>query len=150
MDTISIQKEVDGETVNIERSLVGMVQAETGSLTSGIAGAVVAGQDASVTNGGGFAIVAGRDVPIENGGSWVLVAGRDVNVTNGGGLVVVAQNASARSGFVGVLLSRQAALDADTRVLMTTPQAAALGAGIGVGAVLASFILRLLFGRRSG
>ena len=65
----------------------------------------------------------------------------DVRTRSTSAATVAAGSVKAESGFVGVALGGSVELK-DSRVLMTPPQAAALGAGL----ALTGFLLKKLFG----
>jgi hypothetical protein len=151
--------------VTVRGSLVGRVQArkalvtgsgagavvagEDATLSASFAGAVVAGRDMVVTAGGGQFLVAGGDITLTTGGAQILVAGGDVDATNLNGGVLVARRVSVERGIVGVLVARDADLG-NARVLLNTPQAAALGAVLGLVAPVVAFLLHRSFRRRKG
>ena len=103
--------------------------------------AYFAAEDLSISRGGGTFMVAGRDVSIEQGGANVIVSAGDVSITQGGGGMIAAGSVKAEGGFIGVALGGSVELR-DSKVLMTPPQAAALGAGL----ALTGFLLKKLFG----
>ena len=152
MAGVSIVKTAEGQDVQLDRVIAGYVQGENVSLTSGMAGSVVASNDAALTSGGALAIVAGRDITVTSGGGEVVVAGRDLSINGGGAGLLKAQNASVQNAFVGVVLSGKTELGEGARVLLDTKQACALGAGIGVGiglgAALGALLVRIVTGRK--
>ncbi len=115
---------------------------------------LVTADDVRMTQAGSFVVMAsgpasfkqaaanfcfvGGDVDVTQGGSNVTIAAGDVSVRQGGGGIMVGAKVDVREGFVGAVLARDVQLE-NSRVLLTTPQAAAFGAAL--GAVL------LLFGR---
>ena len=99
---------------------------------------MVAGGDVAVTAGGGAAFVAGGDMTITQGGGQYLVAGGTMRIAQGGGAILVAGQASVERGIVGLLVSGKTTLNQGARVLLTTPQAAALGAALGLVFAMAS------------
>jgi hypothetical protein len=105
--------------------------------------AMAAGGDMSVSNGGAWAMAVGGALELTNGGSIVMAVGNGAKITNGGAVVLNAvDTASVQNGFVGVLLTRQANISENSRVLMSTTQAAAFGAVLGAVFAVFSWLLR--------
>ncbi len=96
---------------------------------AGVTAALSSG-DMSMTQGGGQFAIAGGNLSITMGGSNALLAGGDVDIQQGGALILGARSVSVKQGFVGAVIAGDVKLD-ESRVLMSTPQAAALGAAIG-------------------
>ena len=128
--------------------LRGVVRAETVTLRNGFAAAVMGSNEAQVASGGALliaagntmqengggagALLAGNSLEIHGGGGWVLLAGNSIPIQNGGGAVLVAGRAEVKHGVVGVLLAGHTTLGEGARVLLSTPQALALGAACGL------------------
>jgi hypothetical protein len=128
--------------------LQGVVRAEKVTLRSGVAAAMVGSNEAQVAGGGALliaagntmqvngggagALMAGNSLHINGGGGWVLLAGNSISIENGGGAVLGASRAEVQHGVVGVLLAGHTTLGEGARVLLTTPQALALGAACGL------------------
>jgi hypothetical protein len=113
-----------------------LVAAADASVVQSGAAALVAGQDLHLTTGGGGVLVAGRDLTVRAGGGVVLVAGRDLRVARGGGGVLVASEAAVERGAVALLVAGRTTVADGGRVLLGLPQAAALGAALGLVLVL--------------
>jgi hypothetical protein len=166
MDTTSRGKggilrsvKADGD-VGVERSLVGMVNAHDVSIARSAAGPTLAGRDVSVkqsacgpmivggnvsiSQGGCGPMIAGGGVTIERGGCGPMIAGGDVSIERSGCQSVMAVGGATlgRSSFVGVVLSPRVTVEDGGRVLMSVPQAAALGAACGLVFALARSVFR--------
>ncbi len=96
---------------------------------AGVTAALSSGDMSMIQGGGNFAI-AGGNLAITMGGSNALLAGGDVSIEQGGALLMGARSVSVRQGFVGAVVAANVELE-ESRVLLTTPQAAALGAALG-------------------
>jgi hypothetical protein len=118
------------EFVNVESSIVGSVSAE---------------QDASIQDSVVGVSAAGRDMTADGSVMSVVAVGRDLDFQNGSGLVFsVGNTAEVTNSMIGVLSARGDLTLVDSKVLMTTRQALALGIGIGsTFALLLGLILRL-------
>jgi hypothetical protein len=80
------------------------------------------------------------DVSITYGGCGPVLARGGVSITNGGTQSVLAAEAHVGSGaFVGAVIAPRVTVAEGARVMMTTPQAAALGAAF--GAIVGMFVL---------
>jgi len=107
---------------------------------AGVTAAICSG-DLSMTQGGGNFAVAGGNLSITMGGSNAILAGGDVEIQQGGAVLLAAKSVSVSQGFVGVALGAEVKLEG-SRVLLSTPQAAAFGAAIGAVLFLLSKLLR--------
>jgi len=135
------------EVGKLEASLSAIASAKTGSLDatgSAIGMANVAGDsdmklsvaalvnakgDASFHQSYASAFIAGKDVSVSQGGSPVVIA-RTITFEQAGSLVAVASSASVRRGFVGLLLSGDADISEDSKVLMTGRSVLILAAAV--------------------
>jgi hypothetical protein len=135
--------ETNGHT-NVERSVVGVMRGEDIEMTRGGAGVVLARHDVSMRQGGGGPIIAGGDVKFHQGGGGPVLARGNVTLEQGlmqtvvaGGRVTVGNR-----GFVAFALSPSTTVEDGGKVLMTVRQAAAFGAALGVGVLLAAGLRR--------
>ena len=104
----------------------------------GRAAAMVAANDLHVTRGGAAAMAAGHDLHVTKGGASWMLAGGEMHVQNGGGAVLVGGKTRLEGGLVGLSIAGKTEIAPGARVLFTTKQALAFGAGL----VLAATILR--------
>ncbi len=134
----------EGQTrhVEVRSGVAGVVQAGEVSITSGGVLVAVAEQDIKIMSGGGSLLVAGRDMSITSGGGSLLVAGNNMNIQNGGGAAMITSNATLSRSFVGLLLCSKAEMHEGSRILLSTPQAAVLGAALGIVLAVAGRLLR--------
>jgi hypothetical protein len=131
--------------VTVRRSLVGAVSAHSVLLEQAAAGPMMTSGDVSIHNGGCGPVMCSGDVTIHNGGCGPVLARGSVSITNGGTQSVLTGEAHVGSGaFVGAVIAPKVTVAEGARVMMTTRQAAAFGAAVGV--VLGLFAL----GRRRG
>ena len=100
------------EQIAVERSLVGAVAGEQ----------VLVRQDVSITNGGSGPIAAAGSVSIVNGGAQTIA-------TLGGATL-------GERSFVAFVLAPKVTIERGATVLMSTPQALAAGAAVGVAIAL--------------
>lgn len=127
--------------VGIQRSLVGAISAHDVNLLQAASGPVMASGDVTITQGGCGPLMCSGDVTITNGGCGPTIARGSVSFHNGGTQSVIAGEAHLGSGsFVGLVAAPKVTVEDGARVLMSTPQAAAFGAALGV--VLALFLRR--------
>jgi hypothetical protein len=147
--------------VEIRSGFAGVVEARNATLSSAAAGIVAAGVDAHVESGGASAMIAGRDMQLESGGGFVLISGGGMSIKQGGGQVLVSggpvnieqggaaimltPSATLKRSGVMLLISGKTDLGEGSRVLLSAPQALALGAAFGIAFALVN---RLLRGRR--
>jgi hypothetical protein len=143
---------------NQQEGLAFQVEGDRVQFGPGFALSVSANQDAQLSQGGAIAVAAGRDMHIEQGGGQVIAVGHDLKLENGAGgylrvggeaildnsMVVasVSQQVDARDSMLGIVLARQVNLGEGSRVLLNTPQAAAMGAMLGAVFGLVSWLLR--------
>jgi hypothetical protein len=135
---------VQGDEVEVFNSVVGTVTAgANATLSSGGAMVVAASNDLKVMGGGAAIIAAGRDMTIQGGGGTLIATGRDLRVQGGGGALLFAGNsATLERSYVNVLVSGNVEVGEGGRVLLSTPQALALGAALGAVFALVSSLLR--------
>ncbi len=107
---------------DIERSVVGAINAESVTLTQGAALAMVVSGDAAISQGGASVVVA-RSVEIETGAACCVIAG----------------DASVARSWVGFMAARNAQISDDSRVIIDTRAGLIIGAflfgGLGLLAV---------------
>jgi hypothetical protein len=104
---------------------------------------VSAKQDAEVNNSMVFSVAVGNCMTTSNGLDMVTAVGHDLHVNQGAVLIAtVGGQAQVENGTVGLLVAKSGATLNNTRVLMTTQQALALGAALGVVFALVSKLLR--------
>lgn len=97
---------------------------------AGVTAALSSG-DMSMIQGGGNLAIAGGNLAVTMGGSNAMLAGGDVSIEQGGAVVMAAKSVSIRQGFVGAVVAADVELN-ESQVLMSTPQAAAFGAALGL------------------
>lgn len=124
--------------VEVRSGFATIVQAQEVSINGGGSIVIGAGQDIKIMGGGGTLIAAGNNISIMSGGGSVLVAGNSISVQNGGGAALITNRATLSRSFVALLLCRKAEMREGSRVLLGTPQAAALGAALGLVFALVS------------
>ncbi len=118
---------------------------EKGLVENSVALSVSAQQDAGIENSMVFGAVAGRDMTVEESMVTVAAVGHDLTLQEGGAVVVQVGGAvQVEGGAIGLLVARSEVTLNNSKILMTTQQALALGAAFGVVFAL----LRTLFGRR--
>jgi hypothetical protein len=133
---------IDAELVSLDRSLVGLAQANDVTIAGGGAGVILASKGAAISRGGAVAFVSGGSMTVTQGGGQALVAGGSMTVTQGGGGIMVAGQASVEQSLIGVLICGRATLHNGVRVLLNTPQAIAMGVALGLAFALAGGWLR--------
>jgi len=109
---------------------------------------VTAKHDAEVNNSMVFSVAVGNSMTTSNGLDMVTAVGHDLIVKEGAVLVAtVGGQAQVENGTVGLLVAKSGATLNNTKVIMTTQQALALGAAFGVVFALLS---KLLGGKKRG
>ncbi len=117
-------------------------QTENG-LNSGMGVTVNAPNDAKVDSSMAVVIAVGRDAQIDSSLANVVPVGRDLSMSDSvGGIMPVGNKAELHGSSVGVLISNNIELSEDSKVLLTTPQAIALGAALGSAFAMVTFLLR--------
>jgi hypothetical protein len=125
-------EDTSSRIVEVRSGFAPVVQAQEVSIKGGGALVIAAGNDIKIMGGGGTLIGAGNDISIVAGGGSVLKAGNNLSVQSGGGAALIANRATLSNSFVGLMLSRKVEMREGSRVLLGTPQAAALGAALGL------------------
>jgi hypothetical protein len=129
---------------DVSRKLVGVVKAHDVRLTGSAAGLVAAGGNLSIHNGGCGPVLTNGNVTITNGGCGPLIAKGNVSIEKGGTQAVVAAGGATigRNAFVGVVASPKVTIEDGGRVLLDSPKAIAVGAGVGLGVALLARLLK--------
>jgi hypothetical protein len=136
-------RQVSGKNVQLSSGVAGQVSAEQNvTMTSSVAGIVSAGQDMQMDKSGAQIVAVGNNLHLANGSLGISAIGNDVKLENG---MIIFANAgnqvSLQNGMIGVAFSPQLNLK-ESQVLLTTPQAAALGAALGAVFAVLTWILR--------
>jgi len=135
--------EVAGDAA-VERSLIGAINAHNVSLHQAAAGPVMSSGDVAITQGGCGPVMCSGDVTIRQGGCGPSIVHGNLSIEQGGTQSVIAAG-EARLGdhaYVGVVLAPKVTVEAGAKVLLSTPQALAFGAGAGVAVALLSRLFR--------
>ena len=104
---------------------------------------VSAQQDAEVNNSLVFSTAVGRDLTATDSMLVNIAAGHDLKLQQGGaGVLKVGGQAQVENGTIGLLIAKSDVTLTNSRVLMTTPQAIALGAAFGAVYALLRVLLR--------
>ncbi len=124
----------------VERSLVGVMRARDVHLTQAAAGPVLAGGSLSILQGGCGPVVANGSVTIRQGGCGPMIANGNVSIEQGGTQsIIAAGGATLRDhAYVGLVLAPKVTVEEGGRVLLSTPQALAFGAAVGLVYALVS------------
>ncbi|MGH2634694.1 MAG: hypothetical protein ACRDHU_00860 [Actinomycetota bacterium] len=118
--------------VTLRTSLVGAISAHNVRLEQAAAGPLMTSGDVTIHQGGCGPVLCSGDVSFHQGGCGPVLARGNVTFSQAGTQSVIAGDVQLRSGaFAGLVLAPKITVEEGARVLMTTPQAAALGAGFG-------------------
>lgn len=150
-DHVAIERSAVGSVTarqaDIAGSAVGSLSAEGQVTVSMSATGIVNGQaDVSLDKGYATVMVAGGDLSVRQGGGSVL-AGNTVSVDTGGAALMVAGEADVRKGWIGILLTRDANLSEDSRVIVDTKAAIIISAVLAAGFAMVAAIMADAFGR---
>jgi hypothetical protein len=129
---------------SVERSLVGFVRARDVHLHQAVAGPIAAGGNLSILQGGCGPVIANGAVTIRQGGCGPTIANGDVSIEQGGTQSIVAAGGATIGdhAYVGLVLSPKVTVEEGGKVLMSTPQALAFGAAVGLVFALISRVTR--------
>ena len=129
---------------SVTRSVVGAVRARDVHLTQAMAGLVAADGNVSILNGGCGPVLANGGVTLRNGGCGPLIANGDVSIEQGGTQSVMAAGGATigPSAWVGLVVSPKVTVEDGGKVLMSTRQAAAFGATVGLVVALLTRMVR--------
>lgn len=152
----AVPRLVTDREIEVKRSGVGLVRAETVTVNQAAVGAVLARGDVSVARGGGRAFLAGGDLRIQQGGGGMFVAGGDAEIHQGGvgtlvalggarfeqGGAVLALTKDVRAGAgatIGVAIAPRMTMAPGSKVVAGTREVVV--GGMVAGAVLALVML---------
>lgn len=156
---IRLEREVEGESVQLRQGVVGVIRAEHVEISAGGAAlvfadddvhlerggarSIFAGEKLSITQGGAGLILSGGDTTINQGGAGTLLSLGDVRIDQGGAAAVIAPTVRVEGGgFVGLALGQRVELGEGVRVL-AGPREAGVIAGAALLAMIA-LVLNLL------
>jgi hypothetical protein len=133
-----------GSERDVTGRFVGLVKGEDVRLTRSAAGLVATRGTLSILNGGCGPVLTSGGVSIRNGGCGPVLAKGAVCIQNGGTQAIVAAGGATigQRAFVGVVASPKVIIEEGGRVLLNSPMAVAVGAGIGFGVVMLSRLMR--------
>jgi hypothetical protein len=100
------------------------------------------GHDLQLTNGGALALMVGNDLVANNSVAVVNNMGGAAQLLDCASVVVSSPQVTAHRSVIGMLISSNTQLGDDTRVMINTPQAIAIGAAFGAAFALFSLLLR--------
>lgn len=128
----------------VTKGLVGVVKAHDVHLQGSAAGLVAAAGDLSILNGGCGPVLTNGSVTIRNGGCGPVLAKGAASIEYGGTQAILAAGGATigRNAFVGVVASPRVTIEDGGRVLLSSPAAIAVGAGVGLGVALLSRLIR--------
>jgi hypothetical protein len=129
---------------DVARKLIALVKARDVHLTGSAAGFVAAGGNLSIQNGGCGPVLTNGNVTITNGGCGPVIARGDASIEKGGTQAIFAAGGAriGRNAFVGVVASPNVTIEDGGRVLLDSPKAIAIGAGVGLGVALLARLMR--------
>ncbi len=139
-----VTSKVGGKNVEIQSGLAGQVSAEQDvTMTSSVAGIVAAGQNMEMNQSRAQIAAVGQDLKMDQGAIGLATVGHDLSLGDGMvGFANAGSQVTVQRGMVAVAISPQINLGENGQVLLTTPQAAALGAALGAGFAIITWILR--------
>jgi hypothetical protein len=118
-----------------------LVTADRVTISQANTSVALAKGDLDVRRGGGSLLAAGGNARVTQGGAMAIAAGGNVTIEEGGAVVLAARSVDVSNGFVGLALGRSVTVR-DSRILLGTAQAAALGAALGAVVVLGRLLAR--------
>jgi hypothetical protein len=129
---------------DVTRKLVGVVKAGDVQLSGSAAGLVVAAGDVSILNGGCGPVLTNGNLTIRNGGCGPVIARGNASIEKGGTQAIIAAGGAriGRNAFVGVVASPKVTIEDGGRVLLDSPMAIVVGAGVGLGVALFARLLK--------
>lgn len=132
------------EDVRVERSLVGVLRARDVHLHQAGAGPIAASGSISILQGGCGPVIANGGVTIRQGGCGPMIVNGDVSIEQGGTQSIIAAGGATIGdhAYVGLVLSPKVTVEDGAKVLMSTPQALAFGAGVGATMALLMRLFR--------
>lgn len=147
---------LEGEAVQASLSAIGAAHAEEFEAVGSAVGFVSAGNDVTITasispivhakgdihvrQAYTSAVIAGGDMEISQAVAPIIV-GKQLSIQQGGGVVLLAGEAQVSKGFVGVLLSPNATVSDDSKVLLSTKAALIIAAALFGGFALVAVVM---------
>ncbi len=153
-----VSGKLEGASVQASLSAVGSAHAEEFEAVGSAVGFVSAGGDATITASFAPIVHAKGDIHVRQAYTSAVIAGSNMEITQaiapiivgkqlsvqqGGGVVMLAGEAEVKNGFVGVLLSPNATVSDDSRVLLSTKAAIIIAAALFGGFALVAVVMVL-------
>ncbi len=142
----ALLRAVKAHHLQVRHGIVGIARTSDALLAGSGAGMVRAATNVAMSQGFAGALVAGNDASLTSSGGMVVAAGNRLELHGGGGGVLFARSAHVEDATVPLAIARHLTFSGHSRVLLTTPQAVALGVGFGIALAAAASIIRRWYG----
>lgn len=139
---VALLRAVRAHHLQLRHSLIGAAHTADALLTTSLAGVVSASGNTALSQGFAGALLASRDATLTSSGSIIIAAGHTLELQNGGGGVLLADTAHVADATIPLAIARDLKTSGNTRILLSTPQAIALGVACGVALAVTGALMR--------
>ncbi|MGB9750921.1 MAG: hypothetical protein C0183_13855 [Roseiflexus castenholzii] len=145
---VALLRVVRTHHLQLRYGLIGAAHTTDALLTSSVAGVVTTSGNTALSQGFAGALFAGHDAALTSSGSMIITAGHDLEVQGGGGGMLLADTVYVADTTIPLVIARNVNASGNTRILLNTPQAIALGLACGAALALIGAIIRRRRGSR--
>lgn len=139
---VALLRAVRAHHLQLRNGLIGAVHTADALLTTSLAGVISASGNIALSQGFAGALLAGRDATLTGSGGMIIAAGRDLALQDGGGGVLLAQTAHVADATIPLVIARDLNASGNARILLSTPQAIALGIACGAALAVIGAVIR--------
>ncbi len=138
---VALLRAVRAHHLQLRHGLIGAVHTADALLTTSVAGVVSASGNTAFSQGFAGALLTGRDATLTSSGGMIIAAGRDLGLQGGGG-VLIADTVHLADATIPLAIARDLNASGNTRILLSMPQAIALGVACGVALAVTGAVIR--------
>ncbi len=146
---VALLRAVRTHHLQLRHGLIGAAHTADALVTSSVAGLVTASGNTALSQGFAGALFAGHDATLTSSGSMIIAAGHDLELQGGGGGVLLADTVHIADATIPLVIARDLNISGDTRILLSTSQAIALGIACGAALAVTGALLRHWQNRRA-
>lgn len=139
---VALLRAVRTHHLQLRHGLIGAAHTADALVTSSVAGLVTASGNTALSQGFAGALFAGHDATLTSSGSMIIAAGRDLELQGGGGGVLLADTVHIADATIPLVIARDLNISGDTRILLGTSQAIALGIACGAALAVTGAVIR--------
>jgi len=146
---VALLRAVHTHHLQLRHGLIGAAHTADALLTTSVVGVVSASGNTALSQGFAGTLLAGHDATLTSSGGMIIAAGHDLALQGGGGGVLLADTVHVADATIPLVITRDLNASGNTRILLSTPQAIALGIACGAALAVTGAIIRRWRDRRA-